>query len=50
MFDSGSHSVTYSNMQLTLNIKTLLCTERLEVRCVIELNLLNLGLYQDRNF
>lgn len=36
-------------MHLTLDIKTLLCAGRLEVRCVIELNLLNLGLYQDRN-
>lgn len=43
-FHFGSYSVPYWNMHLTLNIKPLLCTGRLKVGCVIELNLLNFGI------
>lgn len=48
-FHSGSYSVMYLNMHLTLNMKTLLHTGRVEVRCLTELYLLNLDLNQDKN-
>lgn len=48
-FHSGSYWVMYLNVHLTLNMKTLLHTRRVEVRCLTELYLLNLGLYQDKN-